>query len=102
MQALTRFESPAPGAYSPERTAPLNEARAPAYSMGARTTLRKRDTTPGPNNYNLPVSCLLLLLYSLLALANSLLLLLPSQTLLGHAPAYSMTARSKIGSFAEG
>ena len=27
-------KTPAPGAYSPEKTAPLNEKKAPAYSMG--------------------------------------------------------------------
>jgi hypothetical protein len=45
--------------------------------MRARTRLRKMDVTPAPNNYAI-------------------------STTVGEAPKYSMTARSKIGGFAEG
>lgn len=76
MKELVSFSNPAPGAYSPEKTAPLGEKKAPAYSMGARTRLRKKDVTPAPNNYTLA-------------------------THVGEAPKYSMTGRSKIGGFAE-
>jgi hypothetical protein len=46
-------ETPAPGAYKPEGVKPLKEARAPAYSMGARTDIRGSDVTPAPTTYNL-------------------------------------------------
>jgi len=75
-KALKSDLTPAPGAYSPEKTAPLNEKKAPSFSMGARTKLRKRDAVPAPNSYSLPEK-------------------------LGDAPKFSMTARSQIGSFAE-
>jgi len=46
-------ETPAPGAYKPEGVKPPKEARAPAYSMGARTDIRGSDVTPAPTTYNL-------------------------------------------------
>eukprot|EP00042_Codosiga_hollandica_P022192 m.80528 g.80528 ORF g.80528 m.80528 type:complete len:275 (-) comp50693_c0_seq1:186-1010(-) len=76
MKELPSFSNPAPGAYSPERTAPLGEKKAPAYSMGGRTRLRKKDVTPAPNTYSLTST-------------------------VGVAPKYSMTGRAKIGGFAD-
>lgn len=75
-KATVRIETPAPGAYSPEKVPIFTQKNAPAYSMGSRTLLRKRDATPGPNSYTL-------------------------KSTVGQAPSYSMTGRSKIGSFAE-
>jgi len=48
------FNTPAPGAYSPEKCHPQGEKHAPVYSMAARTRYRKRDTTPSANTYSLP------------------------------------------------
>lgn len=76
VKELATDKTPAPGAYSPEKTAPLGEKKAPSYTMGARTKLRKRDAVPAPNTYSLPVT-------------------------VGDAPKYSMTARSNRGGFAE-
>jgi hypothetical protein len=73
---LKQFSNPAPDAYGVEKIPPLNEAKAPSFTMGARTRLRKKDVTPSPNTYTL-------------------------QTYVGETPKYSMPGRSKIGGFAE-
>lgn len=77
------FKTPAPGAYSPEKVHPQGERHAPAYSMGQRTRYSKRDTTPAPNSYSLP------------QLLGSKVPGKPASA------AFSMTGRSKTGSFAE-
>ncbi|KAI8486550.1 PREDICTED: outer dense fiber protein 3-like [Branchiostoma belcheri] len=77
------FQPPGPGAYSPEKVHPQGERHAPVYSMAARTRYRKRDAVPAPNSYSLPQ-----LLGSKVPNKNS-------------SASYSMTARSKTGSFSE-
>ncbi|KAJ8378540.1 hypothetical protein AAFF_G00238450 [Aldrovandia affinis] len=50
------FQTPGPGAYSPEAAPPLNShRRPPSYTMGARTCYRTLDAVPAPNKYTLPV-----------------------------------------------
>jgi hypothetical protein len=71
--------TPAPGAYKSETVKPLKEARAPAYSMGARTDLRKTDVTPAPTSYALGTT-----VGSKTATLNT-------------SPAHSMAARTKKG-----
>ena len=45
-----KFQTPGPGAYSPEKAPPLNsDHRAPAFIMGARTRYRRVDAGPAPN-----------------------------------------------------
>lgn len=81
---MTPFNVPAPGTYSPEKVGPSASPRAPHYSFGSRTKLRATDKNPSPNNYTLP---------SLLG-----------KTLEGdkkQAPCFSLTGRSKVGSFSE-
>ena len=68
--------TPAPGAYSPEKLPPLQESKAPSYTMGSRTKYRKRDAVPAPNTYSLA-------------------------TTVGVAPKHTMSALSKIGGFAQ-
>ncbi|XP_036410152.1 outer dense fiber protein 3-like protein 2a [Megalops cyprinoides] len=49
------FQTPGPGAYSPEAAPPLNlHRRAPSFTMGARTSYRSVDAVPAPNRYTLP------------------------------------------------
>jgi len=80
---LTSFRTPAPGTYAPEKQHHPSALKAPSYSFGSRTPYHKKDNIPAPNNYSLP-------------------------TVLGaksvgkrSAASYSMTGRSKIGSFHE-
>ncbi|MGH0181753.1 UNVERIFIED_CONTAM: hypothetical protein FKN15_024401 [Acipenser sinensis] len=50
------FQTPGPGAYSPENAPHLNrQQRPPSYTMGSRTRYRTTDTVPAPNKYTLPV-----------------------------------------------
>ncbi|XP_034767972.2 outer dense fiber protein 3-like protein 2 [Acipenser ruthenus] len=50
------FQTPGPGAYSPENALHLNrQQRPPSYTMGSRTRYRTTDTVPAPNKYTLPV-----------------------------------------------
>lgn len=72
--------TPAPGHYAPERK---STTKVSGYSFGMRTRRFTHDSTPAPNNYNIP-SCV----GSGVGARSS-------------APAYSMTGRSKIGSFHE-
>ncbi|XP_034381308.1 outer dense fiber protein 3-like protein 2 [Cyclopterus lumpus] len=49
------FQTPGPGAYSPEKAPPLNaHPRPPSYTIGSRTRYRPVDTVPAPNSYSLP------------------------------------------------
>ncbi|XP_068195105.1 outer dense fiber protein 3-like protein 2a [Antennarius striatus] len=49
------FQTPGPGAYSPEKAPPLNaHQRPPCYTIGARTRYRSVDPVPAPNSYSLP------------------------------------------------
>lgn len=44
------FQTPGPGAYSPERAPPVNaHCRAPSYTIGGRTRYRGVDAVPAPN-----------------------------------------------------
>lgn len=65
---------PGPGAYSPEKVKVDKGKSAPQYTMRARTTTRKSDSTPASNAYGLKSS-------------------------VGVAPKYSMTGRSMLGGF---
>ncbi|XP_071772032.1 outer dense fiber protein 3-like protein 2a [Centroberyx gerrardi] len=49
------FQTPGPGAYSPEKAPPLNShRRPPSYTIGNRTRYRSVDAIPAPNRYTLP------------------------------------------------
>ncbi|XP_029284708.1 outer dense fiber protein 3-like protein 2b isoform X2 [Cottoperca gobio] len=49
------FQTPGPGAYSPEKTPTCNlQRRPPSYTMGSRTQYRGVDSVPAPNKYCLP------------------------------------------------
>ncbi|XP_075873716.1 outer dense fiber protein 3-like protein 2a isoform X2 [Nelusetta ayraudi] len=49
------FQTPGPGAYSPEKAPPLNaQRRPPSFTMGSRTRYRCVDAVPAPNSYTLP------------------------------------------------
>ncbi|KAK5857642.1 hypothetical protein PBY51_010870 [Eleginops maclovinus] len=49
------FQTPGPGAYSPEKAPPLNaHHRPPSYTIGSRTRYRSVDPVPAPNSYRLP------------------------------------------------
>ncbi|XP_077120425.1 ciliary microtubule associated protein 1B [Ranitomeya variabilis] len=80
---LNMFQTPGPGSYSPERAGKSAYRSAPIYSLGARTKTFNNDQTPGPAAYLLP---------SVLG---------PRIVNRSSAPNYSMTGRSKIGSFHE-
>jgi len=71
------------GDYGPEKHRVPKHPFPPSYSFGSRTAIGKKDNFPSPNSYSLP-------------------------SVLGDkavgktsAPAYTMTGRSKIGSFHE-
>nr|XP_019571577.1 PREDICTED: outer dense fiber protein 3-like protein 2 isoform X2 [Rhinolophus sinicus] len=47
--------TPGPGAYSPEKVAPLHQRTAPAFTLGSRLRPQPLDTSaPAPNAYTLP------------------------------------------------
>ncbi|XP_010793327.1 outer dense fiber protein 3-like protein 2a [Notothenia coriiceps] len=49
------FQTPGPGAYSPEKAPPLNShLRPPSFTIGSRTRYRSVDPVPAPNSYRLP------------------------------------------------
>ncbi|CAL8274550.1 unnamed protein product [Merluccius merluccius] len=49
------FQTPGPGAYSPEKAPPLNaHRRPPVYTISTRTRYRTVDPVPAPNRYTLP------------------------------------------------
>lgn len=77
------FQTPAPWDYSPEKRPVMKHASPPIYSFGSRTALGKKENFPSPNSYTLP------------AVLGSKAVGKMS------APSYSMTGRSKIGSFHE-
>ncbi|MBN3303200.1 OD3L2 protein, partial [Amia calva] len=53
--SVAMFQTPGPGAYSPESAPPLNrQRRPPSYTMGSRTRYRSTDAVPAPNRYTLP------------------------------------------------
>ncbi|XP_018586981.1 outer dense fiber protein 3-like protein 2a isoform X1 [Scleropages formosus] len=55
LPAVGTFQTPGPGAYSPEAAPPLNNhQRPPSYTMGSRTRYRSVDAVPAPNRYTLP------------------------------------------------
>lgn len=80
---MAKFNVPGPGAYSPEKAGQMAHYHAPKYSLSSRTQGNKFDKTPAPNSYSLP-NILGGRSYSKFSL-----------------PVYSMTGRSKIGSFHE-
>lgn len=46
------FQTPGPGAYSPEKAPPMNaHRRPPSYTMSTRTRYRTVDDIPAPNRY---------------------------------------------------
>jgi hypothetical protein len=81
-----RFNPPGPGQYTPENAKVMESVflKAPQYSFGSRHALRGTDNTPAPNNYSLPGM-----------LGKTI------QSAKKQAPCYSLTGRSKIGSFHE-
>nr|XP_057946766.1 outer dense fiber protein 3-like protein 2a [Doryrhamphus excisus] len=78
------FQTPGPGAYSPEKAPPLNaHQKPPAYTIGARTRYRTVDAVPAPNSYVLP---------------NLLGSQVPHRA---SSVSYSMSARRKVGAPSE-
>jgi len=78
------FKTPGPGAYTPEHAGPTSKPMPPKYSFGTRHRHRRTDNTPASNSYTLPQM-----------LGGTV------QSGKRQAPCYSLTARSKIGSFHE-
>ncbi|XP_062403364.1 ciliary microtubule associated protein 1B [Sardina pilchardus] len=77
------FQTPGPGRYFPEKSGKMAYLSAPAYSLSARTRGFRNDQTPGPAAYMLPP------------------VLGPTTVNKTSAPTFSLTGRSKIGSFHE-
>lgn len=75
------FVTPGPGHYAPEKRADPSFTGAACYSFGMRTKKFTHDSTPSPSAYVLPPHI--------------------GSGARSSAPAYSMTGRSKIGSFHE-
>jgi hypothetical protein len=78
------FKTPGPGAYSPEHAGATSKYMAPIYSFGTRHKHRRTDNTPAANSYALPSM-----------LGGTV------QSGKRQAPCYSLTGRSKTGSFHE-
>ena len=80
------FNTPGPGNYKPEDKKVMEVAfnKQPAYTFGSRHKYRGSDNTPAPNYYTLPG-----------------MLCKTIQSSKQQAPAYTLTGRSKIGSFHE-
>lgn len=78
------FKAPGPGAYSPEAVGKQAYPHHPEYSFGSRHKNRGTDQTPAANCYTLPG-----------------MLGKTCQSGKPQAPGYSVTGRSKIGSFHE-
>ncbi|XP_028995950.1 outer dense fiber protein 3-like protein 2a [Betta splendens] len=78
------FQTPGPGAYSPERAPPQNaHRRPPSYTMGGRSRYRSVDAVPAPNSYSLP---------------NLLGCQVPNKA---SSPSYSFSSRRKVGAPSE-
>uniref|UniRef100_A0AAY5EP76 Uncharacterized protein n=1 Tax=Electrophorus electricus TaxID=8005 RepID=A0AAY5EP76_ELEEL len=77
------FQTPAPGRYCPEKAGKTAYYSAPAYSLSSRTKVFYNDQTPGPAAYMLP---------SLVG---------PNTVNKRSAPNFSLTGRTKKGSFYE-
>jgi len=80
----TCFRTPGPGAYMPENAGTIAYIKCPQYSFGTRHNNRRSDNTPAANMYTLP---------GMLGATKE------SRKL--QAPCYSLTGRSKTGSFHE-
>ncbi|XP_013395447.1 outer dense fiber protein 3 [Lingula anatina] len=83
-QDVKSFRTPGPGAYSPEAAGPSTHFHHPQYSFGSRHRNRRTDSIPAPNNYTLPT------------MTGK-----THQSGKRQAPCYSLTGRSKTGSFHE-
>ncbi|XP_066541106.1 ciliary microtubule associated protein 1B [Hoplias malabaricus] len=77
------FQTPGPGRYSPEKAGKMTYYSAPAYSQSGRSKGFRTDQSPGPAAYMLP---------SVLG---------PNTVNKSCAPNFSLTGRSKKGSFHE-
>ncbi|XP_012696990.1 outer dense fiber protein 3-B-like [Clupea harengus] len=77
------FQTPGPGRYFPEKSGKMAYHSPPAYSLSARTRGFRNDQTPGPAAYMLPP------------------VMGPMTVNKASAPNFSLTGRSKIGSFSE-
>eukprot|EP00049_Salpingoeca_infusionum_P009692 m.164780 g.164780 ORF g.164780 m.164780 type:complete len:253 (+) comp14409_c0_seq9:1613-2371(+) len=53
-RSLKKGESPAPGAYAPEKAMTASTKATPAYTMGAKTAGLKKLDTPAPGTYQIP------------------------------------------------
>ncbi|KAM3594377.1 uncharacterized protein V6R79_006825 [Siganus canaliculatus] len=81
---VEQFQTPGPGAYSPERAPPLGaHQRPPSYTIGTRTRYRSVDAVPAPNSYSLP---------------NVLGCQIPTKP---SSASYSFSSRRKVGAPAE-
>lgn len=78
------FKPPGPGAYCPEKSGQCAYPREPAYSFGSRHKHRRTDDTPAPNRYSVDPM-----------LGKTI------RSSKRQAPCFSMTGRSKVGSFCE-
>lgn len=78
-----KFQTPAPWDYKAEKKPVFKHAFPPQYSFGLRSPYGKQDNNPAPNNYNMP---------SIIG---------PKAVGKKSSAAFSMTSRSKIGSFHE-
>lgn len=81
---IKTFRTPGPGSYSPEKSGPGSKAMAPQYTFGSRSKYRSLDKTPAANSYTLPSN-----LGSTIESGKK------------QSPCFSMTGRSKTGSFHE-
>lgn len=81
---VQQFQTPGPGAYSPESSGPTASYRHPTFQFGIRHRNRRTDNTPAPNNYTLPF-----------------MIGKTAQSGKRQAPCYSLTGRSQVGAFHE-
>jgi hypothetical protein len=83
---LNKHQTPGPGNYKPEGKGAMESAyhKMPAYSFGLKNKSRGSDNTPAPNYYSVP------------GMIGKTV-----QSSKRQAPCYTMTGRSKIGSFSE-
>nr|AGI41309.1 outer dense fiber protein 3 [Cerebratulus lacteus] len=83
-QSARPFKTPGPGTYSPEKSGASASKQHPQYSFGSRYQQRKCDNTPAANSYTPP------------AMIGKTVISSKRQ-----APCFSLTGRSKTGSFHE-